>query len=61
MENLINEKIGNVVAQNFKTAAVFTKYGLDFCCGGQVSIEKAAEKKGIDKNALLTEVQAVFE
>ncbi|WP_099370044.1 iron-sulfur cluster repair di-iron protein [Sphingobacterium sp. 1.A.5] len=60
MENLINEKIGNIVAQNFKTAAVFTKYGLDFCCGGQVSIEKAAEKKGIDKNALLTEVQAVL-
>ena len=60
MENLINEKIGNIVAQNFKTAAVFTKYGLDFCCGGQVSIEKAAEKKGVDKNALLTEVQAVL-
>ncbi len=61
MENLMNEKIGEIVAKNFKTAAVFTKYGLDFCCGGQISLEKAAEKKGIDAEALLAEVNAVLQ
>ncbi len=60
MENLINEKIGDIVAKNFKTAAVFSKYGLDFCCGGQVTIESAANKKGIDKEQLLEDVQKVL-
>jgi len=60
MENLINEKIGDVVANNFKTAAVFTKYGLDFCCGGQVSIGSVIEKKGINKAAILAELNTVL-
>ncbi|GEM70195.1 iron-sulfur cluster repair di-iron protein [Sphingobacterium mizutaii NBRC 14946 = DSM 11724] len=60
MENLINEKIGNVVAKNFKTAAVFTKYGMDFCCGGQVAIGTVADKKGINKESLLDDLNNVL-
>ncbi|MGB7529669.1 DUF542 domain-containing protein [Sphingobacterium cellulitidis] len=47
MENLKEEKIGDIVAKNFKAAAIFSKYGLDFCCGGQISVEEAAKKEGI--------------
>lgn len=61
MDNLINEKIGNVVAKNFKAAAVFSKYGLDFCCGGQVTIDHATTKKGINKEQLLSELEAVLQ
>lgn len=60
MENLVNEKIGDIVSENFKTAAIFSKYGLDFCCGGQVTIDKAADKKGINKENLLDELKQVL-
>ncbi len=30
------KKIGEIVAEDYRTATVFEKYGIDFCCGGQV-------------------------
>lgn len=60
METLEKIKIGDVVAKNFKTAAVFSKYGLDFCCGGQRSIEDAAAKKNIKLEPLLIELNQVL-
>lgn len=60
MENLINEKIGDIVAKNFHAAAVFSKYGMDFCCGGQKSIKEAAEKKSVDLVKLQEELVAVL-
>lgn len=38
-------KIADVVSNNIKTADIFKKYGIDFCCGGGISIAKACEKK----------------
>ena len=29
-----NLSVGKIVADNFATAAVFSKYGIDFCCQG---------------------------
>lgn len=60
MDTLEKNKIGDVVAKNFKTAAVFSKYGLDFCCGGQRSIEDAAAKKDIKLEPLLGELNQVL-
>jgi len=58
MSELIDKKVGQVVAENFQTAAVFSKYGIDFCCGGGISIEKACENQKIDSKQLLAEIQA---
>lgn len=60
MENLAYEKVGDIVSKNFKTAAVFSKYGLDFCCGGQRTIEKAAEKKGVNIENLIDELKSIL-
>jgi len=51
--------IAEIVSNNIKTAHVFKKYGLDFCCGGGVTIAKACEKKGIDINALESDLAAI--
>ncbi|WP_075350966.1 iron-sulfur cluster repair di-iron protein [Algoriphagus marinus] len=56
MCELIDKKVGQVVAENFQTAAVFSKYGIDFCCGGGLTIEKACENKEIDSKKLLEEL-----
>jgi regulator of cell morphogenesis and NO signaling len=46
-------KIGDIVAENFRAAQVFERYGLDFCCGGKKSIAEACQSKGINANEVL--------
>lgn len=43
-----SETIGEMVASDYRKAEVFRKFGLDFCCGGKKTLEKACEKKGLD-------------
>ncbi|MCB0737792.1 MAG: iron-sulfur cluster repair di-iron protein [Bacteroidetes bacterium] len=53
-----SETIGSVVANNIKTAHVFKKYKLDFCCGGGISIEKACQNRNIDVDSLLADLES---
>ena len=36
--------VADYVTENIKTAHIFKKHGIDFCCGGGVSIEKVCKK-----------------
>ena len=54
------KQIGHFVADDFRTAAVFSNYGIDFCCNGDRIIEDVCEKKGIEVNVLLNELHAVL-
>lgn len=60
METLEKKSIGEYVAQDFRTAALFSKYGIDFCCKGNRTIEEVCEKKAIKPNDLLLEIEAVL-
>jgi len=51
--------VADIVTKNIKTAHVFKKYGIDFCCGGGITIEKACAKKGLDFSVLKEELLAV--
>ena len=48
MNVLEQPTIGDYVAKDFRTAAIFSKYGIDFCCKGNRTIEEASEKKNLD-------------
>ena len=60
METLEKKTIGEYVAQDFRTAALFSKYGIDFCCKGNRSVEEVCEKKDITPEALQEEINAVM-
>jgi len=40
--------VGEIVANDFRTASVFKNSGIDFCCGGKQSVADACQEKGID-------------
>ena len=39
--------VGKIVADDFAAASVFKKYGIDFCCHGEVTLEKACADLGL--------------
>ena len=51
-------KVGDIVAGDYRTAAVFEKHGIDFCCGGSVTLAAACTEKAIDPAALARELEA---
>ena len=54
-------KVGDVVSANINSAHVFKKYGIDFCCGGGISIQKACEKKNVNMESLLLDLKNLDE
>lgn len=54
------KQIAQFVAEDYRTAAVFSKYKIDFCCNGNRSIQEACEKKGIDSAILIDELHSVL-
>lgn len=60
MVTLKETTIGEFVAQDFRTAAVFSKYGIDFCCKGQRTIEEVCGKNQINSEDLLEQLNAVI-
>jgi len=61
MNELAQKKVSELVSENINTAHVFKKHGIDFCCGGGVSIEKACEKNNIELNDVISDLNKVDE
>ena len=59
MTTIDNKTVADVVSENIKTAHVFKKYGIDFCCGGGITIDKACKKKNLDYSQLKEELLKV--
>lgn len=51
-------EIGDIVAGDYRTAAVFEKHGIDFCCGGAVTLAAACAQKAVDPAAVARELAA---
>lgn len=54
----MDSTIGRIVAADFRTAAVFGKYGIDFCCGGKVALAEVCQARGIEPGAIAQELAA---
>ena len=53
--------IGQITAQDYRAAAVFEKFGLDFCCKGNRTIEDACERKGLKASAVYAALEQLNE
>lgn len=51
--------VSDIVAHDYRTADVFRKHGIEYCCSGKYPIEVACMIKGIEADILITEVEYV--
>jgi regulator of cell morphogenesis and NO signaling len=56
MTNTLEKTIGQMVAEDYRAAAIFKKYNIDFCCNGNRDLDKACSEKSIDANQLKHEL-----
>ncbi|NVN91005.1 MAG: iron-sulfur cluster repair di-iron protein [Desulfuromonadales bacterium] len=52
-----DKTIGELVAADYRTARVFEKYGIDFCCGGKIPLATACRERRIDPVVVSREIE----
>jgi len=60
MKTLEHSTVGEVVADDYRAATIFSKYGIDFCCKGNQTIEEACQKKNINPAKIQEEIAAII-
>jgi regulator of cell morphogenesis and NO signaling len=50
-----------MVADDASLAVVFQRFGIDFCCHGDVSLEDACAQRGLDEDSVRRELQRVVD
>ena len=52
-----NRTVSEIVRGDYRTADVFKKYGINYCCGGRISLEEACRQKAVDLNSFLYDLE----
>lgn len=60
MEYIYEKKVGEVVAEDYRAAAVFQKYGIDFCCKGNISIDEACKRQNLMTEDITRELKLLL-
>lgn len=58
--SIASKTLASLVTENFKTAAVFEKYHLDFCCRGKRSLEQACAELKLPTSQIVAELEKVY-
>lgn len=53
-----NSTVGQLVAEQPSRSRVFERLGIDYCCGGKVTLEKAVSRKTLDLREVLDSLAA---
>ncbi len=59
MDTLETTKVGKIVSDDYRTARIFTEYGIDFCCKGGISLQEACRLKNLAPDQVITALQQV--
>ena len=57
MENIKNRTVGEIVKLDFRAADVFSSYGIDFCCGGKISVAQACADANTDELLVISALE----
>ena len=52
-----NSFVSDIVFKDYRTADVFRNYGINFCCGGKIPLNKVCEAMGLDAIAIKRELE----
>ncbi|MCC7157833.1 MAG: iron-sulfur cluster repair di-iron protein [Bryobacterales bacterium] len=56
MEIQENTSVGDIAAGSAAAASVLEKYGIDYCCGGKLTLEDACRDKGVSAENVRNEI-----
>lgn len=56
-----NSIVGEIVRANYQAAQIFENSNIDFCCGGNISINEACKRSGTDATVLVSELEKVLQ
>ena len=59
MSIFLQKTIGELVAEDYRRAAVFSKYKLDFCCKGNRTLPEACEAKNLELDQILADLESI--
>ncbi len=53
--------VGQLVAARPERASIFDEFGIDYCCGGKLTLEEACRRKGVRINELIEKLDSQHE
>jgi regulator of cell morphogenesis and NO signaling len=59
MSTMMHQTVGSLVTQRPGRARLFEKLGIDYCCGGKISLQDACNAKHLNLNEVVASVEAV--
>src|SRR5262245_27298067 len=57
MTTQLQDTIGDIVTRDFRAAAVFQQFGIDFCCGGKRTIQTACRTAKVEPAKVLDSLE----
>jgi regulator of cell morphogenesis and NO signaling len=48
--------VGQIVTERPSRARIFERHGIDYCCGGKISLQEACDRKKLDPQAVIQEI-----
>lgn len=52
--------VGEIVSKDYRTADVFKKFGIEYCCGAKRTLQQACEMNGLNAREVETELNNVI-
>lgn len=56
---MLDRTVGEIVAHDYRTSKVFEKYGIDFCCGGNMLLSEVCNKEGLAVATITKDIEKI--